>query len=199
LSNSIRWNGVSNAERIFTDGVELQTSYAFWMDPWHLKFSRSADLPGHVTLNIDYNYLLHLHTFPFQTQPNSYQVGEGREGTPYQRARADLTYDQGPFSVTWTVRYVGKSADFVKDPGLQVYAEDAIAPAYFAPVFYNDLIVHYRVPTRWNGKADLFIGADDLFNVLPPPNAITGNIAGPDGSALYDLGLYVFAGARVRY
>jgi hypothetical protein len=33
---------------------------------------------------------------------------------------------------------------------------------------------------------------------LPPPGAITGNNGGPDGSALHDLGLYVFTGARVK-
>jgi hypothetical protein len=43
------------------------------------------------------------------------------------------------------------------------------------------------------------VGADDLFNAPPPPGVIAGNSGGPDGSSIHDLGLFVFAGARVKY
>ncbi len=190
-----------NASRLFTDGVEVQASYAFWADPLHLKLSKSADLPGKVTLNLDFNYLMHLHNFPFQTTPNQYVVGEGTlvNGTPYQRARGDITYEQGRFSFTWTLRYVGSTADFNRSPGRLAYAGNEIFPPYIHAQVYNDLIVHYKLPTWKGSTTDLFIGANDLFNTPPPPNVVTGNNGGPDGSALYDLGLYVFGGARVRY
>jgi outer membrane receptor protein involved in Fe transport len=100
--------------------------------------------------------------------------------------------------VTWTMRYVGTTADFNRSPGQAVYASNAIFPAYFPAIVYHDVVVHYKLPT-WKGTTDLFAGVNDLFNQPPPPNSITGNNGGPDGSALYDLGLYVFAGARVRY
>ena len=62
---------------------------------------------------------MHLHDFPFQTSPNTYIVEEGTlvNGTPYQRARGDITYEQGPFSVTWTLRYVGSSGGLQPQPG----------------------------------------------------------------------------------
>ena len=86
-----------NASRLFTDGIEVQANYNFWLDPWHFKLSRTDDLPGKMTLNRDFNYLMHLHIFPFQTSPEQYVVGEGTlmNGTPYQRARGDITYDAG--------------------------------------------------------------------------------------------------------
>jgi iron complex outermembrane recepter protein len=189
-----------NASRLFTDGVEVQATYAFWADPLHFKLSQTDDLPGKVTLNLDFNYLMHLHDFPFQTAPNQYIVEEGElvDGTPYQRARADITYAQGRFSVTWTLRYVGTQADFNTSPGQSVYASNAISPPYIRAQVYDDVVVHYKLPT-WRGTTDLYAGVDDLFNTPPPPNVVTGNNGGPDGSALYDLGLYFFAGARVRY
>jgi iron complex outermembrane receptor protein len=189
-----------NESRLFTDGVEIQATYGFWADPLHLKVSGDSDLPGKVTVDVDFNYLLHLHDFPFKTSPNTYAVSEGvvGDGTPYQRARADITYAQGPFSVTWTLRYAGTGANFNRNPGQLVYASNAVTPAYTAATVYNDVIVHYRLPT-WEGTTDLYVGADDLFNAPPPPGVIAGNPGGPDGSSIYDLGLFVFAGARMMY
>jgi outer membrane receptor protein involved in Fe transport len=189
-----------NNSRLFTDGVEVQANYAFWADPLHFKVSKTDDLPGKVTMNVDFNYLMHLHVFPFKVAPNTYSVAEGTlvNGTPYQRARGDITYEQGPFSVTWTMRYTGRAADFSRSPGRGAYAGNANSPAYIPAIVYHDVIVHYKLPV-WKGRADLFLGIDDLFNAVPPPNVVTGNNGGPDGSALYDLGLYVFGGAHVRY
>jgi iron complex outermembrane receptor protein len=193
-----------NSSRLFTDGIEVQSSYTTRVDPMHMKIGQDSEYPGRLSVNIDYNYLLHLHNFPFNTAPNTYIVEEGTlvpaglEGTPYQRARADITYDQGRFSVTWTLRYVGRAADFARSPGQAVYAGNAIVPPYFGQELYNDVIVHYHTPVH-TSDVDWFAGAQDLFNIQPPPGAITGNNGGPDGSALYDLGVYVFVGARVRY
>ena len=193
-----------NASRLFTDGVEVQSTYLVRVDPMHLRIGQDPEYPGHLTFNFDFNYLLHLHNFPFSTAPNTYIAEEGSlvpsgfEATPYERARGDFTYDQGRFSVTWTLRYVGRAADFNRSPGQAVYAGNAIGPAYFPQKFYNDVVLHYRMPVQ-KSEVDWFAGAQDLFNATPPPGAITGNNGGPDGSALYDLGLYVFAGARVKY
>jgi iron complex outermembrane receptor protein len=194
-----------NATELFTDGLEVQATYVFWADPLHLKLSTTNDLPGRVTVNADFNYLMHLHNFPFQQFPNTYIVQEGtlvpsgHEGTPYQRARFDINYAQGPVSLTWTLRYVGTAAEFNRSPGRPTYASNAVSPPYLSAIVYNDVVVHYRLPTWKGGTTDLFAGVNDLFNQPPPPNSITGNNGGPDGSALYDLGLYVFAGARVKY
>jgi iron complex outermembrane receptor protein len=189
-----------NASRLFTDGIEVQSTYGFWVDPLHFQWSDHSDLPGHVTLSVDFNFLMHLHDFEFQTSPNQYIVEEGTgvDGTPYDRGRFDINYSQGPWSIDWVVRYVGPTADFNRNPGQLVYAGNAISPAYFPPEVYDDIIVHYRFD-RFGGKIDMYAGANDIFNAAPPPNAITGNNGGPDGSALYDLGVYVFGGVRFRY
>ena len=39
----------------------------------------------------------------------------------------------------------------------------------------------------------------DIFNVEPAIGVVGGNASGPDGSALYDFGRYVFAGVRMKY
>ncbi len=187
-----------NASRLFTDGIEVQVTYLMRVDPMRLKFGQDSDLPGRLSFNIDMNFLMHLHDYPFVTQPTQYIVDEGVVGNPYERARADITYEEGRWSATWTLRYVGKAADFNRSPGQTSYASGFVSPPYFKPELYNDIIVHYHVPLH-KTDLDLYVGAQDLFNIQPPPNAITGNNGGADGSALYDLGIYVFTGARVRF
>ena len=189
-----------NASRLFTDGIEVQSTYGFWIDPLHFNWSDHGDLPGKVTLSVDFNFLMHLHDFPFQTTPNQYVVDEGvvSAGTPYDRGRFDINYEQGPWSIDWVVRYVGPGANFNRSPAQTVYATNAISPAYTPAQVYDDVVVHYR-PQVLGGQLDLFAGANDIFNAPPPPDVITGNNGGPDGSALYDLGVYVFTGAKFRY
>ena len=81
---------------------------------------------GTVSFSLDADYLVRLRTFPFQNDPKTYHVLEGRvtnigsqtafEGTPRWKGIADLTYRQGPATVNWQIRYVGKGALYNIDP-----------------------------------------------------------------------------------
>jgi outer membrane receptor protein involved in Fe transport len=63
---------------------------------------------------------------------------------------------------------------------------------------YNNLVVHYRLPTRL-GHVEIYAGANDIFDVQPPIGVIAGNPTGGDGDALYDLGRYIFTGVRAKF
>jgi iron complex outermembrane receptor protein len=186
-----------NASALQTDGLEVQANYGFWADPRHFGVSTHADLPAKISLSFDLNYLMHLRNFPFENDPAQLHIEEGTVGFPQFRFLAEAAYEQGPITVNWTIRYVDKSARFNKDPTQADFAE-SISPAYVPSALYNDLTVHYRLPTP-SGRVELYVGATDIFNVEPAIGVIAGNASGPDGSGLYDFGRYVFAGVRMKY
>jgi outer membrane receptor protein involved in Fe transport len=187
-----------NASALQTDGIEAQTNYVFWTDPARLAVSTHNDLPGKVSLSMDLNYLLHLRNCPFETDPAQLHIQEGTVGYPQLRLLAGVHYDQGPVSLSWAVRYVGESARFNKDRSQADFAESILPPYVGAQVFYNDALIRFRLPIR-KGQAELYFGVNDIFDVQPPIGVIAGNPQGPDGSALYDMGRYIFAGARARF
>ncbi len=186
-----------NASALHTDGVEIQSNYSFWMDPRRFAVSTHADQPARISLNMDLNYLFNLRNFPFENDPAQVHIQEGTVGFPQLRFLAGATYEQGPFSFNWTIRYVGKSARFNKDP-TQADFEESISPAYVGAQIYNNAIIRYRLPTP-SGRVELYAGANDIFDVQPPIYVVQGNTTGADGDALYDLGRYVFAGVRAKF
>lgn len=50
-----------------------------------------------------------------------------------------------------------------------------------------------------SGDVDLYVGVNNIADITPFPGVVEGNPTGPDGSALYDLGRYVFVGARAKF
>jgi outer membrane receptor protein involved in Fe transport len=186
-----------NASALQTDGLEVQANYSFWADPSRFAASTHADLPAKITTSIDVNYLMHLRNFPFENDPSQLHILEGTVGYPQFRMLAQASYEQGPITFNWTVRYVDRSARFDKDPTQADFAE-SISPAYVPAEVYNDLSVHYRLPTP-GSRIELYVGATDIFNVIPPIDVVEGNPNGADGSALYDFGRYVYAGVRMKY
>ena len=153
-------------------------------------------LDGRLTASADINYLIKLRNFPFQSNPTQVHILEGEVGFPQWRWLAGLTYGQGRWRIDWQTRFVGKSARFNKDPGGD--GAEAISPAFVGAQFYHNIIIHYGLPVE-KGKLDFYVGVNDLFDNQPPINTIQGNPAGPDGSALYDLGRYVFGGVRANF
>lgn len=58
--------------------------------------------------------------------------------TPHWKGIADFTYRQGPTTVNWQVRYVGKGALFNVDP-TSVDRSEALNDPYAKAVFYHDI------------------------------------------------------------
>jgi len=186
-----------NASKLFTDGFELQVSYSTDVAPLTEKWSYTQALDGRLSFNLTANYVARLRNFPFQANPSQVNILEGKAdvnfgNNPQLKALADLTYVQGPLTLDWTTRYVGKQALFNRDPTAADKSESRNIP-FTEPTFYHDLTVRYRIGERDAGT-ELFAGVNNLFDEQPPFTVI-----GTGRDLSFDLGRFIFVGARVRH
>lgn len=186
-----------NASALQTDGIELQANYNTDIGRFTEKWGAFSRFDGRLTASLDLNYLFHLRNFPFQDNPSQVHILEGTVPYPKARFLTELTYTQGPWSFTWQSRYVSKSTNYNKDPSQADFIESINVP-FIPDAWYNNLVVHYNLPVH-SGKVDLYAGVNNIADITPYPSVVAGNPTGADGSALYDLGRYVFVGARARF
>ena len=193
-----------NASKLLTQGFELQVSYSHDVSPLTSRWSYTDWLTGTVSFSLDADYLVRLRTFPFQNDPKTDHVLEGRvtnigsqtafEGTPRWKGIADLTYRQGPATVNWQIRYVGKGALYNIDP-TSVDRSEALDVPFAKAVFYHDVSVRYRLDDygRWLTGTEVYAGVNNVFGENPPFMTI-----GVGTDVNYDLGRFFFAGVTIR-
>lgn len=185
-----------NASKLLTDGFELQVSYAADVAPLTQGWRYTRALDGRMSFNLTADYLIKLRNFPFQQNPEQVNVLEGVASSsfgnnPQLKGVAELDYQQGPVSVGWTTRYIGKQALFSRDPSAADHSEALNIP-FTEPTFYHDLTVRYRLAGQMQGT-ELYAGAQNLFDERPPFTVID-TVQG----AGFDLGRFLFVGARYR-
>jgi hypothetical protein len=185
-----------NASKLFTDGWELQISYAADVSPLTSKWRYTEGLTGRVSFNLTADYLLDLRNYPFQRDPSQVNVLEGTTtaafgSNPQLRGVAELDYRQGPTTVSWTTRYVGRMALFSRDPSAADHSESLDIP-FTEPTFYHDIAVRYRMGGALAGT-ELYAGIQNLFDERPPFTVI-----GTGQDLAFDLGRFLFVGARYR-
>lgn len=185
-----------NASKLFTDGFELQVSYAADVAPLTQQWRYTRALDGRVAFNLTADYVVSLRNYPFQQNPSQVNVLEGTANSvfgnnPQLKAIADLDYSQGPLSLAWTTRYIGKQALFSRDPSA-VQGSESLSIPFTEPVFYHDLAVTYRIE-RGDSRAELFAGAQNLFDEQVP-----FTVVGTRQGLAYDLGRFLYVGARYR-
>lgn len=185
-----------NASKLFTDGFELQVAYAADVAPLTQQWRYTRGLDGRVGFNLTADYVVSLRNYPFQDNPGQVNVLEGTANTvfgnnPQLKGVATLDYDQGPLSLAWTTRYIGKQALFSRDPSA-VQGSESLNIPFTEPVFYHDLAVAYRID-RGDGRAELFAGAQNLFDEQVP-----FTVVGTRQGLAYDLGRFLYVGARYR-
>jgi outer membrane receptor protein involved in Fe transport len=185
-----------NSAKLFTDGFELQVSYAADVAPLTQAWRYTRALDGRMTFKLVADYVVSLRNYPFQQNPSQVNILEGTATTafgnnPQLKAVASLDYAQGPVRVGWTTRYIGRQALFDRDPTAADHSESLNIP-FTEPVFYHDLSVAYRMSGRAEG-AEVFAGAENLFDEQPP-----FTVLGSRRDAAFDLGRFLYVGARYR-
>jgi outer membrane receptor protein involved in Fe transport len=185
-----------NASKLFTDGFELQVSYAADVAPLTERWSYTRGLTGRLAFNLVADYVMQLRNYPFQSNPSEVNILEGTATTsfgnnPQLKGVASLDYRQGPLGLTWTTRYVGKQALFSRDPSAVEHSESLNIP-FTEPTFYHDLLVSYRLSGAVEGT-ELFVGANNIFDEQPP-----FTVLGMGRDMSFDLGRFLFVGARYR-
>ncbi len=186
-----------NASKLFTDGYELQVTYNTGVSELTRMWSHTAWLDGRLDFNLTADFISHLRNFPFQNNPSQVHILEGvvsnnaTEGTPQIKALANLTYQQGPVSLTWQTRYIGKGALFNRDASAADHSESR-QPAFAEATFYHNIVAHYRLSGQLEG-AELTAGVNNVFGETPPFTVI-----GTGQDLAYDLGRFFFVGVKIR-
>jgi outer membrane receptor protein involved in Fe transport len=189
-----------NASELFTEGLELQVSYAADVAPLTGGWRLTQPLDGRLSFTLTADYVAKLRNHPFQQNPDQVNILEGTAkptfgDNPQLRAIAQLDYKQGPLTLGWTTRYVGRMALFDRDPTAVDHSESLNIP-FTEPVFYHDLSVAYRMGGRAEGT-EVFAGAQNLFDEQPPFTVASTGLGGAQGAA-FDLGRFLYVGARFR-
>jgi outer membrane receptor protein involved in Fe transport len=191
-----------NASKLFTDGYTLQATYSTDVSPVTQNWKLTQGLDGRVTFNLQADYVAHLRDFPFQNNPSQVHILEGlvasspnaiaNPGTPHLKGLADVTYRQGPLSLTWQTRYIGKGALFNRDATAADHSESRNVP-FAEATFYHNISARYRLSGGLDG-AEIFGGVNNVFGEEIPFMTIG---AGTD--VAYDLGRFAFIGIKYRH
>ncbi|WP_372786926.1 TonB-dependent receptor plug domain-containing protein [Phenylobacterium sp.] len=186
-----------NASKLETDGYQLQVTYSTDVSPLTSRWRMTQALDGRMSFNFTGDFVSHLRNFPFQNDPTNVHILEGvvssnlDEGTPHLKFLTDLTYRQGPVTLTWQTRYIGKGALFNRDPTAADHSESRNIP-FAEATFYHNLTARYRLSGRLDGT-EIFGGVNNLFGEEPPFVTI-----GTGQDVSYDLGRFFFAGVKIR-
>lgn len=197
-----------NASKVETDGYELHVTYSTDVSPLTERWRWTQSLNGRLSFNLDADFVSHLRVFPFQSDPANVHILEGVVenngfsngvligGTPHLKGLTDLTYVQGPVTVSWQTRYVGKGALFTRDPTAADHSE-SLSVQFAEAKFYHNISARYRLGGDLAGIAltgtELFAGVNNVFGEAPPAVTI-----GTGQDIAYDIGRFIFVGFKIR-
>lgn len=182
-----------NASKLATSGWDLTVAYQRGIDDLTARFGPLRRLDGNVTVSITANHLDKQRLFAFQDRPDEEQINELSLGNPEWKLLSNITYEQGPVRIGWKSRFVSRSVRFNRDPERD--GAEALSPSQIEPVWYHDVIVRWKLPSRFEAF-ELYGGVNNVFDEEPPLGVVQG--LGDDG--IYDLnGRYAFVGLKARF
>jgi outer membrane receptor protein involved in Fe transport len=118
-------------------------------------------------------------------------------GDPVFSGSLQLGYDAGPFSLEYTLRYIGTMTTTAYEDTQSVQGRPANNPDVndrlrYPQVFYHDI--------RFGAKVDkhfrTYFGIDNIFNRYPPLG-LTGTGAG--GAVYSNIGRFFYGGVQVDF
>ncbi len=177
-----------NIGELQAEGTDFKSTYTSTNQEWLQAWTGDA---SRFTVSYDATWTMKNLSILNTSQPNS-QPGNvvhtaGTTVLPKFRFTLRPEVDVGPFSLAWTVRYIGASEELVDEPLLD--SDNNVASRT-----YNDLYATY---TFDQPSLQLALGVNNVFNVAPPPNVYTNE--GTGAGALFDnIGTYFFLRAVVR-
>ncbi|TQV75647.1 TonB-dependent receptor [Aliikangiella marina] len=170
-------SGFINASAIRSEGIEANVNYRFDLGEM-----------GSIASNLYLSKLELLEFFEFQNLPEESDLDQGEVGTPEYQARLNLVWSLDDLSVSWTSRFVDRSARYnVSPPPGDTSEPEDISPSYIGSVTTHDISASYD----FSSDVSVYAGIRNVGNKLPP---------GWTRSTIYDsIGRRFFAGATFRF
>ncbi|HVT23095.1 MAG TPA: TonB-dependent receptor, partial [Rhizomicrobium sp.] len=181
-----------NLGSIKTSGVDTTITYAFDLGD----FDDSLRDAGSFSFVLNTTYISHYDTDP-GLPGTSVIKSAGDAGQEMWRGLLRMTYTNGPLEVSPALRYIGP-AYVSKEAALSPPANTTELEGNRLPaVWYTDINVSYDVTEQ----AQVYVGANNLFDVRPPETFIgifdttgTGTI-----TDVYDpIGLFIYGGVNLK-
>ncbi|MCC7266093.1 MAG: TonB-dependent receptor [Caulobacteraceae bacterium] len=175
--------------------VSVESSYlnqsALTTAGWDVQLGYARNIgEGRLTGSLNLNYLEKLRVFAFEDYPDVVDKEEGEIGDPRISFVSSLSYNQGPWTLTWESQFLSKSRRSRDTP------KERTDRPFIEEVWYHDLIARYQVD--FARGAEVYVGVNNIFD-KDMPVTLTGN-ASIAGDTAYDLfGRQVFAGVRARF
>lgn len=169
--------GRLNISALEASGVDIGAAYRF--DP--------GAVPGRFNISFVGTYLINRSSFPFQNEPDVEVVSSGLAGDPKLAATLNTSWNNGPLTVNWELRYIGKG-----DTLPEGAAPETVAKRFVDATVYNDIQANYQIAD----EVQVYGGVNNLFNKeLPQPlGALGGESAGYDR-----IGRFFYIGARLTF
>lgn len=157
-------------------GVDVELDYRFDL----------AD--GSLNLNLIGTYLIENENVPFEGADPVESAGS--VGLSKYRFNLRTTYDQGPLTFSWLLRYIGAA---------NIDNESEFPSNRIGSHIYNDIQARYRVAEGYT----VFAGIDNLLNEKPPliASPFDANVTGTETAAdVYDpVGRFFYVGVRAEF
>ncbi|WP_395406164.1 TonB-dependent receptor plug domain-containing protein [Pseudoduganella sp. UC29_106] len=166
-------SAVNNSGGKATEGVDVTASWADRVGP------------GRLSARLAWTWLKEGYDVPLPGADKDYWAGE--VGSAKNRATLNLAYRWGPWSVTGTTTYYGKSA--LDDQFLAQYDMPRNSVKVNQKT-YQDFQFSYTLKKKY----EIYLGVDNAFDVKPPP-IITGLPFNTTGAET-DAGTYDAIGRR---
>jgi outer membrane receptor protein involved in Fe transport len=178
-------SGVNFAKQT-SRGVDFDASYRHTFGNGH-----TVNLRGIATYTIERNN----YTDPLN--PTIYGRQLSNLGDPVFSGSLQAGYNAGPFTLDYTMRYIGTMTIFAYSATHSVQGNpptnpDASFPARYPQRFYHDI----RLGAKVNSHFRTYFGVDNIFNKLPP-FGLTGT--GGGGAIYSNIGRFFYGGVEVNF
>ena len=172
-------SGYLNAAALTTRGIDAQFNWA-----------PELNIDGKLKFDLLVNHLMELENFEFQSRPDEVDVEDGEVGDASWQARFSTHYSLNDWKVSWTTRFIERSARFDVSP--EGDTPEDINPAYVPSIVTHDIAATYHI----SDNAYIDIGVRNLTDKLAPAYVIA---SGGD-EAIYDVvGRRVYTNISLRF
>jgi len=186
---------VVNIARLETSGIDVNVLYSLEV-PGIALFGDAANAsPGRLGFSMNANWLDKFDTYADQSRPNIVNNNKGEIGNPEWSYVARVSYNQGPATLSWELRYEDEVTFYETTPAAGVNRPEARSPNKVQEIFYNDFVARYELDSSIFGSngVELYAGVNNVFDERLPYSV-------GFGSGQYDiLGRRFFGGLRLSF